>query len=365
MRRAGLSLRLIVAIAVVLVAAGVTTWLVAGLVGPGAFHDHLVEGGARTGEEAVAHAELAFEEASGRALAVGMLMGAVAALAMSLLIARRLGASLAHLARAAHDIAGGSLEARVPDPRMGGEFEELAAAFNQMAVRLEASEQLRQRLLSDVAHELRTPVATMNAYLESLEDGVEELSPEVVAMLRGEGARLARLSDDLAAVTQAESGAVSLDREPHAASGLIADAVARARQRYAEAGVVLEGAADADLPRVNVDGERLAQVLGNLLDNALRHTPAGGRVTVHARRSGRGIAIAVADTGVGIDAAHLPFVFERFYRVDEARDRARGGSGVGLAIVKALVEAHGGAVEAASPGVGHGATFTVTLPPAP
>lgn len=364
MRQAGLSARLVVAIVAVLAAAGVTTLLVSSAIGPSLFHDHLVDGSERSPEELLTHAEIAFREASTRALVGGMLLGAVAALAVGVMMARRLGGSLKHLTIAAQGIADGRLNARVPDPRMGGEFEELAEAFNKMAGRLEAGDHLRQRLLSDVAHELRTPVASLHAYLESIEDGIEELNPEMVGLLRAEGARLIRLSDDLAAVTRAEGGQVSLTLAQVNPRLLLEDEVLRARARADESGIEMTIDIGDDLPTVEVDPERMSQVLGNLVSNALRHTPSGGTIALSGRRAEGGVELVVTDTGSGIPAEHLPNVFERFYRVDQARDRESGGSGIGLAIVKAFVEAHGGTVEVSSPGAGQGASFTVWLPEA-
>lgn len=365
-RRAGLGPRLLVAIAVVLATAGFTTWLVAGAIGPSVFRDHLAGAPDRKGEDAVAHAEIAFAEASAVALAVGLTLGAVAALTISALVTRRVGASLMSLARAVRDIAGGRLDARVPSPAMGPEFDDLANAFNQMAGRLEASERLRHRLLSDVAHELRTPVATMNAHLESLEDGVTVLGPDIVTLLRTQGARLTRLSEDLAAVTRAESGELTLNFAPVQAADLLHLAYLAARDRAEQAGVDLVLSIGQRLPMVHGDAERLAQVLGNLVDNALRHVAGGGQVVlsgaVVSESGAELVELAVNDDGEGIAPEHLPYVFDRFYRVDSARDRARGGSGIGLAIAKALVEAHDGRITAQSHGPGTGARFTVTLP---
>ena len=358
----GLGRRLLVALALVLATAGVTAWLVAGAVGPAIFHEHLGVEGTRTAEDALVHAEEAFRTASGLALGIALAVAVLVALAVSLVLTRRIGASLAALTAAARQVAGGRFAARVPTPDMGREFDELAQAFNQMAARLEESETLRHRLLADVAHEVRTPVATLNAHLEGLEDGVVEAGPETFAVLRAQSARLTRLAEDLAAVTRAESGELTLALAPTEPGELLRLAHLAARDRADAAGVELLLAAHPDLPRVEADPERMAQVLGNLVDNALRHTPAGGRVTLAGRRDGDRVRLTVSDTGEGIAAEHLPHVFERFYRADTARDRASGGSGIGLAITRALVEAHGGSVSATSAGTGAGATFTVTLP---
>lgn len=365
-RGGGLGRRLLAALTLVLATAGVTAWLVAGAVGPAIFHEHLGVGGTRTAEDAVAHAEEAFRTASGLALGIALAAAVLVALAVSVVLTRRIGASLAALTTAARQVAGGRFAARVPAPDMGREFDELVLAFNQMAARLQESENLRHRLLADVAHEVRTPVATLNAHLEGLEDGVVGAGPETFAVLRAQSARLTRLAEDLAAVTKAESGELTLAPTPTDPAELVHLAHVAARERAEAAGIVLVAEVEPDLPRVPADPERMAQVLGNLVDNALRHTPPGGRVTIAARRDagrpGTHVTLAVSDTGEGIAAEHLPHVFERFYRADTARDRASGGSGIGLAITKALVEAHGGSAGVRSAGPGTGATFTVTLP---
>ena len=360
--RGGLGRRLLVALALVLATAGVTAWLVAGAVGPAIFHQHLGVGGMRTAQDAVVHAEEAFRTASGLALGIALAVAVVVALAVSVVLTRRIGASLAALTTAARQVAGGRFAARVPAPDMGREFDDLVLAFNQMASRLEESENLRHRLLADVAHEVRTPVATLNAHLEALEDGVVEAGPETFSVLRAQSARLTRLAEDLAAVTRAESGELALALVPTDPAELLRLAHLAARDRADATGVELVLDAVPDLPLTEADPDRMAQVLGNLVDNALRHTPPGGRVTLAGRGDGDRVRLTVTDTGEGIDAQHLPHVFERFYRADTARDRASGGSGIGLAITKALVEAHGGTVSVHSAGAEAGATFTVTLP---
>jgi len=360
--RIGLGARLLAVLALLLAVVGGTAWLVAGLVGPRMFHEHLVGNGKRSPEELAAHAEIAFRSAGTVALSVALAMAIVAAFVVSLVIARRIGSSLLSLSVAARRVADGEFGTRVPSPRMGREFDEFVVAFNLMASRLDASEALRKRLLSDVAHELRTPVATMTAYLEALEDGVAVLDTETVALLRDQGERLTRLSEDLSAVTRAESGEMTLALEPCDPSALLEAAYLAAKDAAAGLGVMLVVDAAGGLPGVQADPGRMAQVLGNLVDNALRHTGVGGEVRLGARAVGADVELSIADDGEGISAEHLPHVFERFYRVDTARDRVHGGSGIGLAITKALVEAHGGTVRAYSDGVGRGARFVVALP---
>jgi two-component system, OmpR family, sensor histidine kinase BaeS len=363
--RSGLTGRLLVALALVLVTAGVTAWLVAGVVGPPIFHEHMLRSEAEATESAVSHAEEAFLTAGALSLLIALGIAALVALAVSLFLTRRIGSSLAELTSAARLVAGGRYEARVPDPGMGPELDELAGAFNHMAARLDESEGLRRRLLSDVAHELRTPVATLEAQLEGIEDGLVPVDAATIRVLRDQGARLTRLAEDLAAVTRAQSGDVRLDVAAHRPAELLSAAAAAARPRAEAADVRVEVEAAPGLPVLAVDPERMAQVLGNLLDNALRHTPPGGTVTLRGAAVDDGVELSVTDTGEGIDPRHLPHVFERFYRAEDARDRHSGGSGIGLAITKALVEAHGGTVRAASAGRGQGSTFVVTLPAAP
>ena len=180
-------------------------------------------------------------------------------------------------------------------------------------------------------------------------------------MLREQVDRLARLSEDVALVTSAEEGRLRLDRRTTDIARVARDAVTQAQARYADSDVTVVADAPDELT-VNADPDRIGQVLTNLLDNAVRHTPAGGRVTVQASRDHDDARVTVTDTGEGIAAEHLPPVFDRFYRVDTARDRRHGGSGIGLSIARAIARAHGGSLEAASPGPGAGATFTLRLP---
>ncbi|WP_370523920.1 sensor histidine kinase [Cellulomonas sp. APG4] len=362
-RGSGLASRLLAAIVVVLLTAVATAALVAAAVGPGVFHDHMVAAGAADTDAAVLHAERAFRDAGAVVLALALGAAAVASSVVSVVLTRRIARSLRAVAAAAGGVGAGRYEARVPRTGLGEEFDALAASFNTMAARLQDAERLRGRLLADVAHELRTPVATLAGYLEAVEDGVRPLDPATVAVLRDQATRLTRLAQDLAAVTRAEAGDLVLDLEPVDAGELCRTACAAAQERAEAAGVRLRTEVLADGALIRVDRTSLAQVLDNLVDNALRHTPRGGVVVVATTRDPDGnVRLSVADTGEGIGPEHLPHVFERFYRADSARDRAHGGSGIGLAISRALVEAHGGAITAESDGRGSGATFVVVLP---
>jgi len=363
-RRGGLAGRLFVAQTLVLLTGIFTAWTIAATVGPSLFHDHLARANVGATSAQIVHTEEAYQSANAISLSLALLTALVVAMAVNVYIARRIGRSVASIADAASDVAGGHYDVRVPSPALGAEFDALALGFNQMAGRLGSVERTRRRLLADLGHEMRTPVATLEAYLEALEDGVATLDASTAALLRAQTRRLARLSDDISTVSRAEEGQVGLDMRPVQPRSVVTAAADAAAEAYQTKGVHLVTEIATGLPELSLDPERMGQVLGNLLDNALRHTPTGGTVTISAtasRRSG-GVALSVADTGEGIPAEHLPHVFERFYRVDTARDRAHGGSGIGLAIAQALVEAHGGQLTVSSPGIEQGSTFRAVLP---
>lgn len=365
-RSAGLATRLLAAFILVVLSGSITAWLVASAVSPGVFHAHMLRAGADVSSAATAHAEQAFRSANGLSLAVALLASLLASVAVAVYLTRRLGRSLRPLSKAAVDVSDGRYDVQIPMPGLGAEFDDVVVAFNRMAGQLRQVEHTRRRLLGDLAHELRTPVATLDAYLDALEDGVTSLSAETFEVLRTQTRRLGRLSEDVSAVSRAEEHQLSLHLIPVPPAELVTAAIAAAADRFAVRGVALRQTAAEHLPAVEVDPDRMGQVLGNLLDNALRHTPPGGKVTVSADLQPDGmLQLQVRDTGEGIPPEHLTHVFERFYRADTARDRGHGGSGIGLAIVKALVEIHGGRVRAASDGAGQGATFTILLPPAP
>lgn len=363
-RRGGLAGRLLVAQTVVLLTATFTAWIIAATVGPQVFHDHLAQAHLGSTSAQTLHTEEAYQSANAISLSLALLAALVVAMAVNVYVARRIGRSVANIAAAASDVAGGRYDVRVAPPGLGAEFDALASGFNQMADRLGSVERTRRRLLADLGHEMRTPVATLEAYLEALEDGVATLDAGTAELLRAQTKRLARLSDDISSVSRAEEGQVGLDLRPVRPESVVIAAVGATTEAYQSKGVRLVTDIAAGLPELPMDPERMGQVLGNLLDNALRHTAAGGTVTISASGSPRtgGAALSVADTGEGIPAEHLPHVFERFYRVDTARDRAHGGSGIGLAIAKALVEAHGGQLSVTSPGTGRGSTFWILLP---
>jgi two-component system sensor histidine kinase BaeS len=359
--RLGLAGRLFLAQMLVVVIGIIAVGLVAAAVGPPIFHEHLRRAG-QMPADASGHVEQAYVSASAVSLGVALIVALAAALTVSAYLARRVAQPVAAVAGAAADVAGGRYTVRVPAAHLGRDFDTLTGAFNLMAGRLEAVEATRRQMLADLAHEMRTPLATLEAYLEAAEDGVAVPDEDAVAVMRTQTVRLRRLAEDISAVSRAEENQLDLRPRRVAAADLVAAAVNAARAHYAAKDVALRYQVSDRLPDVLADPDRIGQVLANLLENALRHTPPAGAVTVHARATGGGVQLSVADTGEGIPAEHLPHLFERFYRADTARDRSQGGSGIGLAVVRAVVTAHGGQVEAASGGPGAGATFTVTLP---
>jgi len=358
----GLGTRLFLAQTLTAGVAALTLWAVAAAVGPAIFHAHLHRAAGVVPAETSRHVEEAFSSASAISIGVALVASLATALAVSAYVARRIAGPVGRLARAVQELASGCYNVRVPPAALGPEFATLTGSFNEMAGRLGSIETTRRRLLADLGHEMRTPLATLDAYLDGLEDGVVALEPASLAVLRTQTRRLTRLTEDITAVSRAEEHQLDLHLRPTTVNALTAAALTAAADRFRGRGVDLIIQAVPEQLPVVVDPDRIGQVLGNLLDNALRHTPAGGQVTLRAQASGHTVTIAVSDTGEGIPAEHLPHLFERFYRVDSARDRVHGGSGIGLAIAKALVEAHGGQIAATSAGPGRGSTLQVTLP---
>lgn len=362
-RRGSLAARLLGAQTLVLLAGAATTWVVASMVAPGTFHTHLQHAGVGHTAAETIHVERAFNDSLLIALGVALVTSVLMALGVTAYFTRRVQRSTAAVAESAVDIASGQYRARVPSPGLGSEFDLLATTINELAERLGDVETTRRRILADLAHEMRTPLASIEAHLEAVEDGVRELDEATLAVLHTDTRRLQRLAEDISAVSQAEEGRLESRPVPTMAGTLLESAAAAARDAFDAKGVELLVDADTVAGPVLVDPQRMAQVLGNLLDNALRHTPPGGTVKLTVGQPDRRwVELKVGDTGEGIDAAHLPHVFERFYRADAARARSRGGSGIGLTISRALVEAHGGRLSASSEGLGAGATFTVRLP---
>jgi signal transduction histidine kinase len=299
-----------------------------------------------------------------QALLLSVGAATLVAVLVSLVLSARIVTPVRQMLAASRRIAAGHYVERVPASG-SDELAALAVEFNIMAGELEAAERRRVALIGDVAHELRTPLATIEGYTEGVLDGVVAPAEETWALIHDEVGRLKRLVNDLQALSRAEARQLPLHIVALAPGELITQAQTRLAPQYAEKGVVLLAEVPAGLPTVQADPDRILQVLVNLLGNALRATPTGGQVHVQARLEQDALVIEVRDTGVGIAPEHLPHIFERFYRVDKARARTLGGHGIGLTISKALIEAHGGRIWATSAGPGSGAGFAFSLPLGP
>ena len=295
-------------------------------------------------------------------LIAGLVAGAVALLLGGLFV-RQITQPLAGLAQASQRVAAGDLSVRIP-VQNHDELGELAETFNRMADSLETQEALRRNLVADIAHELRTPLAGIQGTIEALQDGVFPLTAESLAPIHDEVTLINRLVEDLRTLANAEAGKIVLDRVPIDVASLAERQINLFQYQASTHRISLGLEADEQIVSVVADEQRLSQVLTNLLDNALRHTPDGGTIVISVASIDDGIQIAVRDSGEGIPATELPNIFERFYRVDRSRSRRTGGSGLGLSIVRQLVEAHGGRIWVESPPMGapKGSEFRLVLP---
>jgi two-component system sensor histidine kinase BaeS len=296
-----------------------------------------------------------------RVAGAAALVGAIAVV-LTVVVGRRILAPIGAITRSARRRSQGEVFEPVR-VRGGDELAELAGAFNAMAAAVDEQDRLRRTMAADVAHELRTPLSNIRGYLEALQEGVADPTPEVLSSIHEEAMHLQRLIDDLQVLSLAEAGELPMDLRPADLGDVVAQAVAAHRPAAESAGVTLEVAVTGSVP-VEVDRARMRQVVANLVDNALRHTPQGGVVSVATRFEGGHALLVVADTGRGIPAEHLPHIFDRLYRVDPSRSRNTGGTGLGLSIARELARAHGGDITA-DERPGGGARFTVRLPPAP
>lgn len=347
------------------VAVGLATVLGAvGLVAPGAFDAAMGPSMSGMGEMMSGLVRAAFQNAVGTALLVAGVAAVGAAIVLSLAVAVRLSRPISRLAEASHRIAEGRYAERVP-VSSADEIGELARSFNQMTDSLESTERRRLELVGDVAHELRTPLATLDGYLEGLQDGVVEAGEPTWHLLRGETARLSHLVDDLQQLWRAEARQLPLSVARVDVGTMLETVRERFAASAAEHGTELRVSADVGELAVEADPDRLAQVVENLVSNAIRYSPEGTPLTLRATAQGGDVVIAVSDQGPGLTPEQRERVFERFYRVDPSRARALGGSGIGLAIARALTEAMGGRIWADSEGPGKGSTFSIALPRMP
>jgi signal transduction histidine kinase len=296
-----------------------------------------------------------------RAILTAALLSGLLAIAVGLVVARRITRPLSELAGAAQELASGKLDHRVK-VASGDELGRVAASFNGMAERLQRNEEARRHMAADIAHELRTPLAVVQGTVDGMLDGVIEPDQESLASIKEEINLLTKLVADLRTLSLAEAGRLKLDLAEVDLLEFTRRTVARVEPLARQKGVSCRVEGETPGLMVKIDAERMQQVVGNLLDNALRYTPEGGSITVTVGQGQGGTAVlSVADTGRGIPAEDLPHVFDRFYRADPSRSRKSGGSGLGLAIVKQLVEAHDGRVRVESMS-DVGTRFTIELP---
>lgn len=357
----GLPARLLLNNLLVIVAGASTVLVTALLVAPAVFQAHLQSVMPIPDAALQDHVTRAFDQAILVSLAVGVGIACLTATAISWLAARRLAAPVSDAADAAAGLADGNLDARVTDPGMGPEFAKLASSVNELGDRLQATEAIRRQLTAELAHQLRTPIASIRATVEAVREGVLPTDEETLETLGYQSNRLSRLVDDLEVVSRAEERQLLLAAEPVAISDLVDSAAAANRDRYRAAGVLLGTWVAPDMPTVTIDPDRIQEVLGNLLDNALRHTPRGGSVELAARavhdQWGPRVLMEVTDTGTGLTASDTERIFDRFVKAPDSP-----GTGLGLAIARAIVEAHHGTLTAHSAGPGKGARFAITLP---
>ena len=297
----------------------------------------------------------------GRFFIWGSLVAVAIALVITFFLSQRILSPVRALTLAARRLGQGDLSQRVVS-KDKSEVGELAQAFDIMAENLERTEQLRKNMVADVAHELRTPLSNIKGYLEAVSDGVIKPDTDTIHKLDEEATLLARLVEDLQELSIAEAGTLKLVCQAENIAGLINQTVTIVQAKALAKGLSISAVLPDALPLVNIDAHRISQVLRNLLENAIAYTAAAGAITVALKRQdNRTIEVSVTDTGTGIPAEELPFIFERFYRVDKSRTRATGGSGLGLTIARRLVEAHGGKIAVQSE-PGRGSRFSFTLP---
>ncbi|GAB4254665.1 MAG: ATP-binding protein [Thermoleophilia bacterium] len=298
------------------------------------------------------------------ALLWGVLAALVVAVVASYLLSGWLTGALRHMSEVAGRIARGQYDQRVAysaDDEIG----EVARSFNEMATRLEETENLRRQLLGTISHELRTPLTSIQGYMEGLIDGVIPEEPETYQLVHREATRLTRLVADIERLSRVEAGAESIQPADLSTRRVIEETVDRLRPQFEQKPLSLGVELDPGLPDVWADEDKLVQILMNVMGNAFKYTPPGGSVVVRGRSgTDRGsVLFEVEDNGIGIPAEDLPHIFERFYRVDKSRSAAGGGAGIGLAVAKSLVEQMGGHIWAESPS-GQGTKVSFTLPSA-
>ncbi|MCA0454043.1 MAG: HAMP domain-containing protein [Chloroflexi bacterium] len=305
--------------------------------------------------------ESSFRNSLTNALAIAGIAATLAAGIVSWFVSYRIVRPINALVALSQRIANGHYEQRL-HLATGDELSELVDNFNRMAASLAETEVMRQRLLGDVTHELKTPLTSIKGYMEGLQDGVLPATPETFQLIHHEADRLQRLVQDLQELSRVEAGQIPLEIVACSAGQIALPVLERMRPQFREKGITLKSTIPDDLPPIRADVDRTAQVLTNLLGNALQYTSRGGTVTLTVLKRDNQLCFSIHDSGIGLEASDLERIFQRFYRVDKSRSRTSGGSGIGLTIAKQLVEAQGGTILAESAGLSKGSQFSFTLP---
>lgn len=307
--------------------------------------------------------ELEFIQRINLTLFYGALIGAVIALVLGIVLSRTLTRPIRELTKATHAVSEGDLSQQVP-VRSRDELGELARAFNKMSAELSRSVNARKQMTADIAHELRTPLSLILGHAEAVHDGVMPPTRENFEIIRDEATRLEHLINDLRTLSLADAGELSIQRQSIEPQRLIHEVASLYQYQTQRKNIAFTLDVAQDLPNIEVDPGRMTQVLTNILDNALRHTPEGGTIVLSAKEYRDQVELAIQDSGPGLPAEDLERIFERFYRADASRQREDGGSGLGLAIAKSIVQAHGGQLSAESE-PGNGLRVRVLLPTHP
>lgn len=362
-----LSYKLFISYVIVVLVGLIVLSIATAFVAPANFSEqmtHMRGGSGMMGQrmaELDAEFETSFREAVNHALMIAGIAAVLAALVVSWFVSQQIIRPIRSLVTLSQRIAGGSYTQRLKLDTHD-ELAELVESFNRMAEALSTTEAMRVQLLGDVTHELKTPLAGIKGYMEGLQDGVLSPTPETFQLIHREADRLQRLVQDLQELSRTEAGQILMDIQSHLPDDLIRPVTERMRPQFGAKGLTLTVNVPQGLPAVRADIDRAAQVLTNLLSNALQYTPPGGEVMITAVHNRSFICFSVIDNGIGLSRDSLSHVFQRFYRVDKSRSRGSGGSGIGLTLAKHLVEAQEGEIYAESEGIGRGSRFSFTLP---
>jgi len=371
--RSNLNAKLFLSFLIVIVVSAIMLVAAVEVIMPRAFQEHLavmepymVDESEFQTEHEVDFFE-SFRSAVYKALIFAIPFALFSALIIGFSFSRQFVAPIKKMVSVSRKISEGNYKERIPIPKNVNitemdELKQLAISFNQMTLKLEKTEDLRRQLIGDVSHELRTPLSLIKASMEALIDGLVPATNKTFYQVQLETDRLAKLVNDLQALSIIESGAYELSKQISDMHEVITTVIQNLTPQFVRKGIQIEDNFPKEKTLINIDVDRIKQVLTNILGNALKFTPKGGVIELNGEIRKDHIQISIKDSGIGISNEHLPYVFTRFYRVDKSRSRKSGGSGIGLTIAKQLVEAHGGEIWAESSGENKGTTISLTLP---